>query len=250
MRNQKRLLQLLRDNAQRPPQGLRMEQAAEGAAATLYLYDIIDPWWGVSAAEVVKQLAGLAGQAVNLRINSPGGDVFEARAMAAAIAQHGNVTAWVDGVAASAATYVATAAKQVNIAEGAFFMIHEAWTFAYGNKRDLTDTAALLDKVDQSIVADYVRKTGKATDEIAAWMAAETWFTAQEAKDNGFADAIFAGPEATASASTTSWNLSAFEHAPKAAAQKPQKTQADIDAMREPLRSQAERRLRLLLPNA
>lgn len=240
----KRLLQLLRDNAQRETKGLRMETTDE--AVTLYLYDVIDAYWGVSAEEIVKQIAALKGTPTHLRINSPGGDVFEGRAMAAAIAQHGNVTAWVDGLAASAATYVATAARQVNIAEGAFFMIHDAWTFAYGNKRDLIDTAALLDKVDQSIVADYVRKTGKAADEIAAWMAAETWFTAQEAKDNGFADAVFAGPEANAS----TWNLSAFEHAPQAATQKPQPTQADIEAQREPLRAQSERRLRLLLPNA
>lgn len=243
MRNQKRLLQLLRDNAQRPPQGLRMEQAAEGDAATLYLYDIIDPWWGVSAAEVVKQLAGLAGQAVNLRINSPGGDVFEARAMAAAIAQHGNVTAWVDGIAASAATYVATAAKEVRAADGAFWMIHQAWALAYGNKDDLIDLADLLDKVDGTIVQDYARKTGKSAEQLAAWMQAETWFTAAEAQAAGFVDQIVAGGAEDKTAQAGAWNLSAFEHAPAALLQP-----AEPDP--EPYRARAERRLRLLQPIA
>ena len=123
-----RLLQLLRDNATREPTGLRMEASAD--ATTIYLYDVIDPYWGISASEVVKQIAGLKDSAIHLRINSPGGDVFDGRAIASAIAQHGNVTAWIDGLAASAATYVATAAKTVNIAEGAFFMVHEAWTLA------------------------------------------------------------------------------------------------------------------------
>lgn len=239
----KRLLQLLRDNAQRPPQGLRMEQTEE--AATLYLYDIIDPWWGVSAAEVVKQLAGLSGQAVNLRINSPGGDVFEARAMAAAIAQHGNVTAWIDGVAASAATYVAIAAQTVNMADGAFFMIHEAWALGYGNKHDLTALSDLLDKVDGTIVQDYARKTGQPTDQLTTWMQAETWFTAAEAKAAGFVDTLVAGGvsgESTAQA--RAWNLAAFEHAPKALLEPVSPPEPD----HEPIRAQVDRRLRLLEP--
>lgn len=237
----KRLLQLLRDNAQRTPQGLRMEQTASGdnPAATIYLYDIIDPYWGVSAAEVVKQIAGLHGTPIHLRINSPGGDVFDGRAIATAIAQHGDVTAWIDGLAASAATYVATAAKTVNMADGAFFMIHEAWTFAYGNKHDLADTVALLDKIDQSIVADYARKTGQTAEQIAAWLQAETWFDATEAKDAGFIDAIVQGEKAQ-----NAWNLSAYDHAPKALTEPTQQPE------HEQLRATCERRLRLLLPNA
>jgi Protease subunit of ATP-dependent Clp proteases len=234
----KRLLQLLRDNAQRQPTGLRMEQSAE--AATLYLYDVIDPYWGISAAEVVPQIDALKGTPIHLRIDSPGGDVFEGRAIASAIARHGNVTAWVDSLAASAATYVATAAKQINIAEGAFFMIHEAWTMMYGNKRDLTETAALLDKIDQSIVADYARKTGQTSEKLVAWMAAETWFNASEAKEAGFVDAVVHGETVS-----NTWNLSAFENTPKALTQ-PKQSEPNI----EPLRTQVERRLRLLAPIA
>jgi len=235
----KRLLQLLRDNAQREPQPLRMEQTTE--AATLYLYDIIDPYWGVSATEVVKQLVGLKGTPVNLRINSPGGDVFDGRAIASAIAQHGNVTAWIDGLAASAATYVATAAKTVNMAEGAFFMIHEAWTLAYGNKHDLANTVQLLDKIDQSILNDYAKKTGQTAEQLTAWLAAETWFDAAEAKDAGFIDAIV-----QAETVSNTWNLSAYEHTPKALLEPKQKAPPEPDP--EQLRAACDRRMRLLTP--
>ena len=240
----KRLLQLLRDNAQRPPQGLRMEETAE--AATIYLYDVIDPYWGVSATEVVKQIAGLHGTPINLRINSPGGDVFDGRAIATAIAQHGNVTAWIDGLAASAATYVATAAKTVNMAEGAFFMIHEAWTLAYGNKKDLIDTAALLDKIDLSIINDYARKTGQLTDQLTAWMQAETWFDATEAKANGFVDAIVDGAQASNTASNTAWNLTAYANTPKALLELKPAPQPEPD--HEHIKAACERRLRLYEP--
>lgn len=233
----KRLLQLLRDNAQRQPTGVRMEAGSDGTT-TLYLYDIIDSYWGVNAAELVKQIAQLSGQAIALRINSPGGDVFEGRAIAAAVAQHGNVTVYIDGICASAATTVAVAAKSVNIATGAMFMIHNAWTLCYGNKSDLADTIQLLDKIDQAIAADYVRKTGAALDQVTQWMDDETWFSAEEAKANGFVDAIVDGAAAQAS---SRWNLSAYRNAPAP------KTPEDPDP--SIIKQNVERRLRLLVPN-
>ena len=205
----KKLLNLLRDNAKRSVSALKVENADD--AATIYLYDVIDPYFGIGAAEFNKELVALKGKTVRLRINSPGGDVFEARAMATAITQHGNVVAHIDGLAASAATYVALAATSVEIADGSFFMIHNAWTFAYGNKDDLRKTANLLDKIDESIVADYAKKTGKTVDEIVAWMNAETWFTAQEAMDNSFVDSVFDGSKAE-----NKWNVSAYANAPAA----------------------------------
>lgn len=202
----KKLVQLIRNNAGREPAKIR----AEGEDATLYLYDVIDPYWGIGAAEFNKALAGLNGKKVTLRVNSPGGDVFDGRAMAAAIAQHGNVHAVIEGLAASAATYVTAACASVTAAVGSFYMIHEAWTMAYGNKGDLTQTAALLGKIDDSIVADYARKTGKSNDEIIAWMQAETWFTAEEAVANGFVDSISESAKVE-----NKWNLSAYNNAPQ-----------------------------------
>ncbi|SHL10579.1 ATP-dependent protease ClpP, protease subunit [Nitrosospira sp. Nsp11] len=231
----KRLLQLLRDNAKREQSPLKVENAAE--SATIYLYDVIDPYFGVGALDFNKELAALKGKPVNLRINSPGGDVFDGRAMATAIAQHGDVTAYIDGWAASAATYVAIAAKTVNIVEGGFFMIHNAWTLGYGNKHDFLTLADLLEKLDQSIINDYVKKTGKTTDEIVEWMDAETWFTAKEAADHGFVDTVFNGAKVE-----NKWNLSAYQNAPK-----PTEKVAPADsALWMQQRENAERRLRLL----
>lgn len=228
----RRLLQLIRDNATKGGSPLKVENAAE--SATIYLYDIIDSYFGVAAESFNKELMALKGKPVSLRINSPGGDVSDARAMATVIAQHGDVTAYIDGLAASAATYVALAANKVHMADGSFFMVHNAWTLAYGNKNDFMELAALLDKFDQSIVNDYAKKTGKPIAEITEWMNAETWFTAQEALDNGFVDSVTDGKKVE-----NKWNLSAYANAPKAE----EKTDDEIwNAQRE----SAERRLRLL----
>lgn len=209
-----RLFQLIQDNAQRARQQRPVAIAAD--EATVYLYDVIDPYWGISAADFAREMSGITAPVINLRINSPGGDVFDGRAIATAIAQHpSKVVAHIDGLAASAASYVAIAADEVRIADGAMVMVHNAWTLAFGNKADLRDVADVLEKVDGTIAADYVRKTGKTLEEVTAWMNAETWFTAAEAKDAGLVDAIDAitpsDPEARASA----WNLSAFLNAPK-----------------------------------
>ena len=238
----KRLLQLLRDNAARDQSPIKIEQSAD--SATMYLYDVIDPFWGIAAVDFNKELMALKGKPVNLRINSPGGDVFDGRAMATAIAQHGNVTAYIDGLAASAATYVAIAAKQVHMADGAFFMVHNAWTMGFGNKKDFADLIKLLDKIDQSIINDYAKKTGKTTDELATMMEAETWLTAQEALDAGFVDQVFDG----SSAENKAWNLSAYEHAPTALTEAKPTAAPTPDPEKDitEYRQQAARRLRLL----
>lgn len=205
----RQFLQLIKDNAAREVSALRVVNSDEGAE--IYLYDVIDPLFGIGAADFVKELSALKGKPVALHINSPGGDVFDARAMATAIAAHGDVTAHIDGLAASAATYVATAAKKVLIADGSLFMVHNAWTFAYGNKHDLQETAALLDKIDDTIKGSYIAKTGKGADEITALMDAETWLTAAEAVENGFADEVIGGE----TKAQNTWNLAAFKNAPK-----------------------------------
>ena len=193
--------------------GIRSE--VDGDTATVYVYDMIDAWWGVSASDFAKTLAGITAPNVLLRINSPGGDVFEARAMMTAISDHpANFTAKIDGLAASAATALTLACDSVEIADGGFYMIHQAWTFAMGNADDLTATAKLLDKIDAVLVDGYVAKSGKDADEIRTLMKAESWFNAQEAVDAGFADAIMATTASKAKASA--FNIAAYANAPKA----------------------------------
>lgn len=217
--NPNKLLQLLRNNATTRAEGqpsIRTE-VADGDAH-VYVYDVIDAWWGASAAGLVDALKAAGDRAVHLHVNSPGGDVFEARAMAAAIVAHtGKVTSHIDGLAASAATYLAMAANEVRMTDGGLFMIHNSWTMAWGDKGELRSTADLLEKVDGSIAADYARQTGKTMDQVVEWMNATTWFTAAEAKDAGFVDAIDANTkrEADAQASAGRWDLSAYANAPK-----------------------------------
>lgn len=214
-----KLMQLLRDNAQVRTEGepsIRAE--ASDDALHVYVYDVIDAWWGASAASLIEALAGAGDRQVHLHINSPGGDVFEARAMASAIVAHpGNVISHIDGLAASAATYLALAADEVRITDGGLFMVHNSWTLAYGDKAELRSTADLLDKIDGTILADYARRTGAAADQVKAWMDAETWFTAQEALDAKFVDAIDPNTKRDAGAqdSAARWNLSAYANAPR-----------------------------------
>lgn len=217
----------------------RIEQA--GREATVYLYDIVGEDWfgGVSAKDFVPQLNALDADTIHLRINSPGGDVFDARAISTALKNHkAHVVAHIDGQACSAATYIALAADDVVMADGGFFMIHNAWTMAMGNAADLNETAALLDKVDATIVADYQRKTGKPAEQIAQWMADTTWFTAQEALDAGFVDRIEEGQKAA----KNQWNLDAYGNAPAALKNQEQEEEPEAEFDRTAL----ERRLSLL----
>lgn len=215
---------------------IRLEAAGE--EATIYLYDVIDDYWGISAQAFAEALAAVSGKTVHLRISSPGGDVFAARAMVTAVRGHvGKVISHIDGVAASAASFLALAAAEVEMTQGAFLMIHKAWTIAMGNADDLLATAALLEKVDGSIVADYRRKTGKSEAQILAWMDEETWFTADEAKTEGFVDKVVDGSPAE-----NCWNLAAYEHPPAAAKAAPD----PIDRELEDARAHFERRFALL----
>lgn len=170
----------------------------EGDAASLYLYDAIG-FWNITAQEFVDQLNEIDAPVINLYINSPGGDVFMARAMKTALERHSaKIIAHIDGIAASAASYLMMAAEEINIAEGAMVMIHNASGLCWGNAESMRKTAGVLDKIDDTIVADYKKKTGLKESALKQMMADETWMKAEEAKDKGFVDKIVAGKEAKA----------------------------------------------------
>jgi ATP-dependent protease ClpP protease subunit len=191
---------------------VRYDEAHDGFHGVVQKIDILSADWGVSALSVIEAIAQ-AGEAkiLNVHINSPGGDVFEGRAIMAALsAFKGKTIARIDSLCASAATSIALACDEVVMADGAFFMIHNASGMAWGDKQTLRDTADVLEKVEGAIVSDYLQKTGKDEAEIRALMDAETWFTANEAMEHGFVDAIDKGKKAT-----NTWNLSAFAKAPK-----------------------------------
>ncbi|WP_336598421.1 head maturation protease, ClpP-related [Paraburkholderia bengalensis] len=241
-----KLIKLLARN-RRPTERPRALETS-GDETTIYLYDAIvadddtAEWWGgVSAQSLVPQIRGIQGGTVNLRINSPGGDVFAAQSIVAAIRDTGaKVIAHIDGVAASAATVIASAADEVVMSDGAMYMIHCAWTVAIGNAEDLTATADLLDKTDGVIASQYAKRSGKSVDDMKAYMSAETWFTAQEAVDVGLVDRIAENaPKAQAS-----WDLSAYANAPKPSASAA--PEPPIDAITAEHRERQQQRLRML----
>lgn len=231
--NLPKLLQLALDNAGAERQ-FRAEQ--KGDEATIYVYDVIGGFWGgVSAEQFSRDLSALDVGTIHLRINSPGGDVFDARAMMTALRQHrANVIVHVDGLAASAATSLMMAGDTVIMTRGARMMIHEAWTIMMGNKADLRAEADLLDGIDSEIVADYKTRTGKTEQQLADWMSAETWFSADQAKEAGFVDAVVE----TAGKADNRWNLSAYSNVPADLIEQPRPPRHDRAAL--------ERRLKLL----
>jgi ATP-dependent protease ClpP protease subunit len=214
------------------------EFKAEGN--TIFVYDVIvaseaDAEWfgGVAADTFAKTLSGMEGD-VELRINSPGGDVFGAKAMAQAIREYpGQVTAHVDGVAASAATFLTAVADKTIMAPGSMQMIHKAWTIAIGNADDFTSVADLLEKIDGTIVeayADAAERRGAEPADFAKMMESETWLTPQEAIDLGLADEQAAEkPKAK-----LKWDLSAYEHAPDVEAD--ETVNDNIDTLEERVR--------------
>lgn len=222
------LIKLLADN--RKVEGKRFEVFSQGETDTIYIYDQIvssdaeAAWFGgVSAQTLAPILRESKAAKIDLRINSIGGDVFAASAIVAAMADSkAEIYAYIDGLCASAATVVASAAKTVSMAETASYMIHRAWTMAVGNASDFLDLAATLEKVDGQIAAIYSKRTKMEVDALLALMDAETWYSADEAKAAGFVDEV----SAVIKSAGVEWNLSAYKNAPA--------VQARIESVKTP----------------
>ena len=161
---------------------------ARGTGAEVLIYDEIGAY-GVSAKGFLAELGALPdGVPVDLRLNSPGGSVFDAVAIFNALTRHtGTITVWIDGIAASAASYVAMAGDEIVMPENAFLMIHDPSGIVMGTAADMRDMAATMDKIAGSMVRGYAARSGKSEEEIASLMAAETWFDAKDALDAGLA---------------------------------------------------------------
>lgn len=147
---------------------------------------------GISGASFAKQLKALGDvRTIEVHIDSPGGSVTDASAIYTLLSSHpATVNVQIDGLAASAASYIAMAGDSIAISEAGFFMIHEARGRAAGTGSDLRRAADTLDMVTGTIADIYVARTSTARKQIDSWMKAETWFTGREAFDAGFADRI------------------------------------------------------------
>lgn len=196
----------------------------DGTTATLRLYDPIDSWggdWGMSAKELVDALDELpdAVNEIRLHVNSPGGEVFEAIAVLNALRSHeARVVAIVDGLAASAASFIACGADEVVMAKNSELMIHDAWGLCVGNAQDMRDLAEDLDRLSDNIASIYADKAGGEVSDWRAAMSRETWYSAEEAVEAGLADRV----DAKAGEAQNRFDLSIFTYAGRAAAPEPQ----------------------------
>lgn len=174
--------------------------AKEGEVPVVTIFGDIGAF-DISAADFARDFRAVSAPEITLEINSYGGSVFEGLAIYNILRGSGKkITAKVMGVAASIASVILMAADKIVMPENAMVMVHAPAGGVFGTAKDMRDMAELLDKVQQNLVATYMKRTGKTADEVNAMLAQDTWMSAAEAKEAGFADEIIDKVEVTASA--------------------------------------------------
>jgi ATP-dependent Clp protease protease subunit len=164
--------------------------------AEILIYDEIGKsWWGedtVSAKQFNADLKALGAlKTIALRINSPGGDVFDGIAIHNTVKNHAaTVTAYVDGLAASAASYIAMAADKIVMPENSFLLVHGASGYSMGNADDMRAVADDLERIDKSLTATYSARSTKSEAKVKALMKEDRLMDATEALDYGLCDEV------------------------------------------------------------
>lgn len=186
---------------------------AQGDAVDLLIYDEIG-FFGITAKQVADELANIDADTIHLRVNSPGGDVFDGVAIHNALKQHpARIVTHIDGLAASIASVIALAGDEVVMAPNAFFMIHNPWGITIGDADDHRKMADTLDKIAMGAIANtYKARTGLPLETIERWMDEETWFDGEQAKEAGFADVV--EEAAPAEARVLPFDLSIYQRVP------------------------------------
>lgn len=174
-------------------------KASGDKTADIYIYDEIG-YWGVTARQFASSMKALGDlDHINLHIHSPGGDVFDGIAIYNLLNSHtASKTVYIDGLAASMASVIAMVGNPIIMPENAMMMVHKPWGITGGDANDMRDYADLLDKVEAVLIPSYAKKTGKTPDELALMLGEETWMTAQECLEHGFADQISTAVQAMA----------------------------------------------------
>jgi ATP-dependent Clp protease, protease subunit len=171
-------------------------QAAAEEPSTISILDPIgiDFWTGegVTAKRISAALRAIGpDKDVVVNINSPGGDLFEGLAIYSLFREHkGTVTMKVLGLAASAASIIAMAGDEILISRAGFFMVHDTWVVAVGNRHDLREIADQLEPFDFAMADIYAARTGLDQKTVMKKMDAETWINGSAAVDEGWADAL------------------------------------------------------------
>lgn len=186
----------VRNAVDEPGAAADTDASTAGKVATLRLYGPIDSWggwWGISAADVSAALDSLDDDVdeIRVRINSPGGEVWEGLTIVNMLrARQARTVAVVDGLAASAASIIACGLDETVMSPGAQMMIHDASGFAYGPEAVMTKAAGWLSSISNSIAEVYAETAGGDRDAWRALMRDETWYTATEAVEAGLADRV------------------------------------------------------------
>ncbi len=189
-------------------------QAAAEGDNDIGIFDVIgEDYWGegVSSKRIAAALRNIgADNPVSVNINSPGGDLFEGLTIYNLLKEHkGTVTVKVMGLAASAASIIAMAGDHVQISRAGFFMIHNAWTLAIGNRHDLRDIADFLEPLDRSMADVYSARAGDDIEALQALMDQETWIGGSDAVTQNFADALLDSDQIDADASANGGKVAA-----------------------------------------
>lgn len=166
--------------------------------AEILIYEPIGyDWWtdsGITAKSFAEQLTAAdvrAGDELLLRVNSPGGSIFDGGAIFDTLrACPATKIARIEGLAASAASYIVQACDQVEIGKASYLMVHQVWDFAMGNATDFRKAAADLDVFDNATAKLYAERSGRSLEEIQALMAAETWLDGPAAVEAKLVDRL------------------------------------------------------------
>lgn len=170
------------------------------ADASISILDVIgEDWWtgeGVSSKRIAGALRAIGKRDVTVNINSPGGDYFEGLTIYNMLREHpAKVTVKILGIAASAASVIAMAGDDVQIARAGFLMIHNTWVVAMGDRHAFRDVADWLEPFDQSAIDIYAARTGLAEKDLGKMLDRETWIGGADAVDKGFADSLLPSDE-------------------------------------------------------
>lgn len=189
---------------------------ANGKKAEVFIYEDIGEGWfgGLSAKRFADDIKALGKvDEIKVMINSNGGSVFEGVAIYNTLVKNqARIVVEIDGIAASIASVIAMAGDEVRMAENAFMMIHDPWIVTGGTADELRDTADTMDKVRDTLLNTYMKRSSAEEQTISEMMSAETWLTATEAHDIGLVDSI---SERVDMAAFAIHDFSTFKNAPK-----------------------------------
>jgi len=191
------------------PDWYKIENVTDDEAEIL-VYDYIG-WPFNEAGEFIKAMSNLKQKKIVVRINSPGGDVWDGFAIANAIKAHpSKPITRIESLAASAASYIAVSGHEKQAFKNTMIMIHEPMTGLWGNQYEMREAADILQQISSNMIDMYADHTNVGKRELKDMLRAETWMTAKEAKEKGFIDVIIeAGNPVSAK-----FDLSMFAHAP------------------------------------